>query len=52
MGDGSLIQGDDTGCKNGLYGYQGAEGGAARKSGYSTVACASSPNVQVFKIKA
>ncbi|KAF8713614.1 hypothetical protein RHS03_00444, partial [Rhizoctonia solani] len=50
MGDGSLIQGDDTGCTEGLYGYQGDADGA-RNKGYSTVACATSSNVKTFTIK-
>jgi hypothetical protein len=51
MGDGSLIQGKGDGCTDGLFGYRGAEGGAASTSGDVTVACASSPNVHVFKIE-
>ncbi|KAF8596186.1 hypothetical protein BDV93DRAFT_528242 [Ceratobasidium sp. AG-I] len=49
--DGSLIQGDDTGCKNGLYGYQGLAGGAAQTSHYTSIACASGANVQPLLIK-
>jgi len=52
MADGSLIQGSDTGCTNGLYGYQGAGSGAAVASGYTGIACASVANTQAFKIKA
>eukprot|EP01097_Dermamoeba_algensis_P011071 TRINITY_DN8438_c0_g1_i1.p1 TRINITY_DN8438_c0_g1~~TRINITY_DN8438_c0_g1_i1.p1 ORF type:complete len:203 (-),score=8.25 TRINITY_DN8438_c0_g1_i1:231-839(-) len=49
--DGSLIQGSDNGCTNGLFGYQGAEGGAPLTSHYTSVACASGANVQPFLIK-
>jgi len=50
MADGSLIQGDDTGCTKGLYGYEGAAGGAAATSGYTSIACAETSNVQTFAI--
>ncbi|KAJ1302607.1 hypothetical protein OPQ81_002924 [Rhizoctonia solani] len=52
FGDGSLVQGEDTGCTKGLYGYQGEEDGKARTKGYSTVACASGSGVKTFKIEA
>jgi hypothetical protein len=51
MADGSLIQGDDTGCTEGLYGYEGAAGGAAATSKYTSIACASGANVRTFAIK-
>ncbi|KAB5593211.1 putative effector protein [Ceratobasidium theobromae] len=50
--DGSSIQGKEDGCKSGLYGYQGAVHGAAKKSGQATVACNSNPNVMAFMINA
>ncbi|KAG8719074.1 hypothetical protein FRC09_011660 [Ceratobasidium sp. 395] len=50
FGDGSLIQGDDTGCTEGLYGYEGAAGNAAATSRYTSIACATAPNVRTFAI--
>ncbi|KAG8739891.1 hypothetical protein FRC10_005025 [Ceratobasidium sp. 414] len=49
-GDGSLIQGEETGCTKGLYGYEGAAGNAAATSGSTSIACASGSNVRTFAI--
>ncbi|CAE7213369.1 unnamed protein product [Rhizoctonia solani] len=51
-GDGSLIQGADSGCTEGLYGYQGNACGPVRTKGYSAVACASGSDVKAFNIEA
>ncbi|KAG8759301.1 hypothetical protein FRC12_009811 [Ceratobasidium sp. 428] len=50
FGDSSLIQGDDTGCTKGLYGYEGAAGNAAATSGRTSIACATTPNTRTFAI--
>ncbi|CAE6370103.1 unnamed protein product [Rhizoctonia solani] len=50
FGDGSLIQGKESGCTEGLYGYQGSGYGSARTEGYAAVACASDSDVKPFQI--
>ncbi|QRW08328.1 hypothetical protein RhiLY_07327 [Ceratobasidium sp. AG-Ba] len=50
FGDRSLIQGGDTGCQDGLYGYEGGSENAVATSGCTTIACASGSNVCAFAI--